>query len=84
MIIRVLKYKNSLVIKKMYTSLVRPHLEYAVQVWHPFLKKDINNLESVQRRATKLISELRTLPYETRLKKLNILSLESRRPYPTI
>lgn len=66
-------------IKKLYTSLVRPHLEYAVQVWNPFHKKDIATIEGVQRRATKMIGQLRNVNYEDRLNKLNLTSLEERR-----
>ena len=73
------KYKNQDIIKRLYVSLVRPHLEYAVQVWHPYLKSDISSIERVQRRATKLVGQLKNCAYESRLSKLNLLSLEARR-----
>jgi ribonucleases P/MRP protein subunit RPP40 len=47
--------------------LVRPHLEYCVQAWRPYLQKDNNLLESVQRRATKLIPYLTGKPYQDRI-----------------
>ena len=55
---------------------MRPKLEYCVQAWRPFLKKDIDSLERVQHRATKMISECKGLDYQSRLKSITLLSLQ--------
>lgn len=62
-----------------YKTYIRPHLEYAIQAWSPWLQKDIDCLERVQRRATKLVAGLRNLSYEQRLERLNLTTLEERR-----
>ena len=56
-----------------------PKLEYCIQAWNPSLIKDIELLEQVQYRATKLIPEISHLPYHDRLKYLNLTTLELRR-----
>ena len=65
--------------KKLYTALVRPHIEYAHQIWCPHKKKDILTLENVQRRATKMVPGLSNLSYEDRLRKLKLPTLSYRR-----
>ena len=66
-------------ILKLYNALVRPHLEYAVQFWSPSQRNDIERLEKVQAKATKMIPSIRNINYERRLARLNLFSLEKRR-----
>ncbi len=63
----------------LYKSLVRSHLEYGVDVWSPRLKRDIHSIESVQRRATKLVPGLADLSYQERLIKLKLPTMVYRR-----
>ena len=63
----------------LYKSIVRPILEYGQPVWAPFLLRQSRALESIQRRATKLIPSIKHLPYEERLQHLKLPSLKYRR-----
>ena len=70
--------KSKITIPLLYMSLVRPHLEYVNAVWKPH-KMDQQKIERVQRRATKLIEDIKDLSYEERLCNLNMPSLQHRR-----
>ena len=78
MISRTFQNKSKETIIPLYKSLVRPHLEYCVQVWSPHLIKDIKLIENVQHRATR-IPELHGKAYEQRLIEVKLTTLETRR-----
>ena len=63
----------------LYKAMVRPHLEYASCVWCPHLKKDRDLIEQVHWQATRLAPETNGLPYNSRLKELQLPTLNYRR-----
>ena len=67
------------IMKKVYLTYVRPKLEYAHSVWNPYYAKDIEVLERVQRRFTKIPSLLRDKPYHERLRIFGLSTLKERR-----
>ena len=79
MIKRTFKRLDEETLKLLYCSYVRPQMEFCIQAWSPYYKKDIEILEKVQRRATKLVPRLKNNTYEERLDILKIYRLEQRR-----
>ena len=73
------EYLDAETILSIHCSMIRPILEYAVQSWCPYLAKDIEELEKIQHRVTKLVPELRDLPYEERCRRLKLPTLSQRR-----
>ncbi len=63
----------------LYNTLVRPHLEYAMQACSPNLVADADCLEQIQRLAMRLVKGFRRLSYEERLSRLGLHSLRRRR-----
>ena len=66
---------------QLYLTLVRPHTEYASQVWNPYLQRDIQQLERVQKFALRMCSKQWDLGYGELLNLFNIPSLDDRRKY---
>ena len=67
------------VILPLYSSLMRPHMESCIQLWSPQKRKDMDLLDWVQRRVTKMIRGMEHLYYKERLRKVGLFSLEKRR-----
>jgi len=66
-------------VEQLFTSLVRPHLEYGNVVWSPYHQKDIDIMEIVQHRATRSVPGFSKLPYEERLKRIKLTKLKQTR-----
>ena len=75
---RYYQYSDSRSLLKLYISLVRPHLDYAAQVWDPHLQKDIKSLESVQKCALKICLDQ---GYDGLLELFSLPSMENHRLY---
>ena len=73
------KYMSSDTFVMLYKTLVRSHLEYANCVWSPYRQMDIDKIEKVQMRATRMVQQLKNLSYEARLRRLNLPTLKYRR-----
>ena len=66
-------------VSRLFTTMVRPHLEHGNIIWHPRYRRDKLEVEKIQHRATRLIPSLKGLSYEERLRALKLHSLEHRR-----
>ena len=71
-----IEYKSWQIMLQFYKTLVRPHLEYCVQFWSPHYQNDVEALERVQKRFTRMLPGI---SYEERLNKLGLFSLERQR-----
>jgi len=73
MIKRTIRYKDTRVMISLHKTLVRPHVEYCVSAWNPHYIKDKKLIEKVQRRFTKMITNMEGKTYE------KLWTLEERR-----
>eukprot|EP00061_Rhincodon_typus_P000398 g11578.t1 len=76
---RGIKFKSREVMLQLYKTMVRPNLEYCGQFWSPHYRKDVEALEKVQRRFTRMLPGLGGRSNEERLRELGLFSLEQRR-----
>ena len=77
-LLRSFQCRSKDVLVQLFKVFVRPHLEYAVQAWSPYLAKDIEVLEKVQKRMVRQIQGLHGT-YEEKLSILGLTSLQARR-----
>ena len=81
-ILKSFRTKNIWTFIKLFKTYIRPKVEYNSPIWSPFLSKDINQIEQIQRHFTKIACCKCNIPfssYQDRLQKLNLRSLETRR-----
>ena len=70
--------RSSEALMMLYKTLVRPIIDYCIPAWRPYLQKDIDVLERIQKRFTKLVDGCKTKSYNQRLEKLGLTSLADR------
>ena len=80
-LLRTFHFRDKNIFVKLYKTYVRPLLEFSAPVWNPWLAKDTDILERVQRKFVKNVSGLQGRSYEDRLIELELLSLSDRRIY---
>jgi len=76
---RAFHFRDRHIFVRLYVQYVRPHLEFSSPAWSPWLEKDIECLENVQRRAVKMVTGLRGTSYEEKLTELGLTTLSERR-----
>ena len=76
---RFYKFSSCSTMLRLYVSFIRPHLEYAAAAWDPFLKKDIELIEDVQKLALKVCLKSWNTKYNELLEQSNLPSIRARR-----
>ena len=72
-------YRSAKTLVPLYKTFVRPKLEYAAAVWSPWMEKDVETLERVQKRLIRLISDTNGDTHEERLQSVGLTTLKERR-----
>ena len=76
---RLFSFMDKELFLKLYKTRVRTHTDYGNAIWYPVKNKNKKAIENLQRRATKIVPEIKDLSYEERLRELNLPTLEYRR-----
>ena len=76
---RTFRYMDKKLFLQLFKTLIRSIVDYGIVVWYPSTRKNIQLIENIQKRATKIVPELKDLPYEQRLRMLNLPTLLYRR-----
>ena len=76
---RTYMFLNKDIFLPLYKALVGSHFDYAISISNPHMLKFVESIESVQRRATNLIPQIKNLTYPERLKALNLPTFSYRR-----
>ena len=79
MITRSFHYRSKDTLIPLYKTFVRPKMEFSVAAWAPWLQKDAEVLEKVQKRMLRMVSGVRGTTYEERLREVGLPTLEERR-----
>ena len=80
-LLRSFHYRDKTNFVSLYKTYVRPHLEFSVPTWNPWLRKDIEVIEKVQRKFIRNITCLKNGTYIEKLAQIELLTLEDRRIY---
>ena len=79
LISRSFHYRTKDTIVPLYKSLVRPKLEFAAAAWNPWLEKDAECIEKVQKRMIRMLSNVKGSTYEEKLRDAGLTTLKDRR-----
>ena len=79
LICRSFHYRTKSTLVPLFKTLVRPKLEFADAAWNPWLEKDVEAVEKVQRRLIRMLSNVRGVTYKEKLKDAGLTLLKDRR-----
>ena len=79
LITRSFHFRTKASLVPLFKTFVRPKMEFSVAAWNPWLEKDIEVLEKVQKRLIQMLSDVKGESYEEKLKDAGLMTLKERR-----